>query len=463
MNASDFLRPFANDFDFESLRFPGEDVLRQQIQRRPAALEMIRRWCSLETCHVVPKGAHPDAFASSPAAVPALAQMRRMLQVMLRLDDVPEIVAFPSGESFIGSLASDPRRPYRVVVSSAALQRMGVREAMFQIGRRLAWRILDHFPLLGDPTAGVVKPDRDALMIRGLWKFQELTCDRIGLLCCRDFELASRSILRFASGLPDDLLQIDWEPLLAERIGEEEAMLADSPYQFALLRVAALRQFAKESTFAEYFAPSMAAIESVENVRDETSRHGVDESTIIDAVVIEAPPDFEPDAQAKVEAVVEESHSNDSQTDESAIDDGLDDGPLLARRARSTEEDPLREFSLWGALWVIGVNSAISETARAEMWEFFGSEAAAAIDEAGNHDGDERCARRCATAAISAIQQPLERRQGALEDVIHLALAAGPIAATERERIGDLAELLDLEAQQFEEWSEVSAELGARS
>lgn len=470
MTANEFLRPLADDFRFEALRFPGEEMLRRQVERRPAALETIRRWCSFESCPVVPKSLHAESFAASPAVVPALAQLERMLQAILKLDARPEIVPFPSGESFIGVFANDSRSPLRIAVSSAAIHRFGVRESLFQIGRRLAWRMFDHFPLLADPTSGDADPNHDSLMIRGLWKFQELTADRVGLLCCQDAELAARSVIRFASGLPDDLLEIDWDALLAERIGEEEAILADSPYQFALLRAAAIRQFSLEDKFAGESRASMPAIETTSEADSPASAPIMEGETVIDVTVVDVEsmePEYavspEPEAQARDDKT--ESWRNDGDLMEAlACDSGTDPIAFDVSQAESdsiltdAETESLREFSLWGALWVVGVESALPETARAELWEFFGSEAAAAIDEAGLSDGDERCARRCAAAAMKAATASVEHRRSAIEDVIHLAHAAGPIRGSERERIADLAELLELTTEQMEEWSAVEGQ-----
>jgi hypothetical protein len=261
--------------------------------------------------------------------------------------------------------------------------------------------------------------------------------------------------------LPDEVLQIDWEALLAERIAEEEAMLSDSPYQFALLRAAALRQFASEERYADCFVVSLKAIGQIE----EPSRplpHARDEA-IADALVVEAktipivevsvatPEPIEPELRDS-EAIVEPS-ARIAEEEPSIV-------PFVAAvQTQSVESDEgvgeeaeaLREFTLWGVLWVVGVDSPISDLARSELWEYFGSEAAAAIDEAENRDGDERCARRCANAAPTAARAPFELRRGTIEDVIHLALSAGPITARERDRLEDLAELLDLSPEDVEQ------------
>ena len=506
MNANDFLRPLSDDLELESLRFPGEEMLRGQIERRPAAIDLIRRWCSLDTCPVVPKETRRGAFSVSPAAVPGLAQLARMLETVLCLDARPELEVFPSSSLFLGVDVCDPERPYRVVIASGAFERMGVREAMFQIGRKLAWRLFEHVPFLGDPTAGIAKPDADSLMVRGLWKFQELTCDRIGLLCCQDADLAARSILRFASGLPDELLQIDWDALLAERIPEEEAMLADSPYQFALLRAAALRQFATEERYTECFIARVKAIvtkvepsetsfeaavgdvlvvdaeptsinvtiaetQAVETPLAQSSftEELVAEALVIDEPILEAPFDpavFEESAaQAPLDAerpqtIEAEQMSEPIPAPPSLVSQGepivvpntatADPPERNAKSGDRDEAEALREFTLWGVLWVVGVDSPISELARAELWEYFGSEAAAAIDEAGGRDGDERCARHCAAAAPVAVRAAFELRRGVMEDIIHLALSAGPITALERERLTDLAEVLDLTPEDVE-------------
>jgi hypothetical protein len=393
---------------------------------------------------------------------------------------------------------------------------------MFQVGRKLAWRLFEHVPFVADPTAGVAKPDSDALMVRGLWKFQELTCDRIGLLCCQDVELATRSILKFASGLPDELLQVDWDSLLAERIAEEEAMLADSPYQFSLLRAAALRQFASEERYEQCFEPRFKAIgrpqespaaaigpvdESVIEATVLESESHISEAKLNDGVIpaamdehietvdvsalerdadhaenavdqnggeIENPQCMEMnyatepfnrinDDNSGSESSVAAQHENERDLDDAieaiTIEEPAvvpfvqaeDASQVTREKTLSAEPEALREFTLWGVLWVVGVDAPISDLARAELWEYFGSEAAAAIDELENRDGDERCARRCAAAAPIAAQAPFELRRGALEDVIHLALSAGPIGAVERDRLADLAELLDLSAEDVEQ------------
>lgn len=259
MDRLSLLEPLSREFDLGTLRLPGESDLRKEIERRPKLRELIALWSDPERAPSNAPRALIGGLRILADISPAVARLGELLRRTLRLFPPVELVLVDSPHWICESFAD--RRSDRIALRLAGgvLDKLGVGGALFFVGRRVARHLYDQFPIPVDPTAGVDPVDRDLLLLRGLWRFQELTADRVGLLCCQDFDLAARTIVKAASGLPDSLLHPDWEALLNNRADEEQALIGPSAHDFYLLRLSALRSFAGSEKYRLAFSSGASA------------------------------------------------------------------------------------------------------------------------------------------------------------------------------------------------------------
>ncbi|HVJ82751.1 MAG TPA: hypothetical protein VNC50_16905 [Planctomycetia bacterium] len=517
MNFATALRPLSPGLDWSALRFPGEMEVRREIEQIPALAETVSRWSSLnEVPRPLPYGLLSAGVRMSAAVSPALARIADILQELLRLSEPPLLVVFPSAEPFAELIPDELGAPPRIALSSELVRRLGVRETLFVVGRRIARQLLHQRPLLADPSVGAPRLDRETLLLRGLWRFQELSCDRFGLLCCQDDDLAARCILKIASGLPDELLLVDVDLLLDGRRSEEEAMIGDDPHEFALLRMAALRQFAAGERYAELFAndaepipfdphaaanpsdPWAPSFEPVDLRAAAFSAPPAPETVVETATPREPEPTVEPMPKPVFVAAAESESEREPDAapfEKIRLDPELDpviagaftapvfDPPVAEREAEpfvftpdavanaflsdpdlepmpvpelsraseaelETPETARKQFVLWGTLWVLADRTAIAERLRAELWDYFGSEATAAMADVAGPDVVATCERRAAARAPMLVALPPEERRGMLEDILHLVLSGGELTLSEQRRIAELAAMVGLPAEE---------------
>lgn len=111
-----------------------------------------------------------------------------------------------------------------IVIQSATVDRMDDAELKFALGRECGRIQNSHvayhtaLQFLTDMTAPVVKwavtPARMALM--GWSRRAEITVDRAGLICCRDLDVATRTVVKLAVGSQSLVDEIDVDAYLAQ-------------------------------------------------------------------------------------------------------------------------------------------------------------------------------------------------------------------------------------------------------
>lgn len=256
---SPFVSPVLVDLDWDTLRFPGEQQVRFQVDRQSSLQSTIEKWCDPMAVPFGPGIALARGMMlATPSTCPAGWRLATVLRQTLHLDHEPELYLFPSQTPIVDFLPNSrgcpnarPGAPIRLAVGSRIFEQFLFLETLFLLGRKVGQGLLEQIPLLGDPTAGTPQPDRTLLQLRGLWKLQEMSGDRFGLLCCQNLDAAGKALLKSISGLGDHLLRLDLDSIEQESIDEEAAFLRDDSASFVQMRLFALRRFYESERFRQ--------------------------------------------------------------------------------------------------------------------------------------------------------------------------------------------------------------------
>ena len=446
------------EFDIETLRFDGERRWRRRIDAAP-----IEWRTTVDSCHVdLASGATPidrDAIGvkASAHSFSALYRFAQTLRGVLRLDADLELFPFASGRFVVEPLSGPRPGPIRVAVSAPVVERLSLREALFVVGRRVGSVLLDHGTAPTAALGGVANP----VSARREWRrFQELSSDRVGLLCCQDFAVAARALLKSTSGLPREQVDIDLEALLRRSFDPARMMRGDDPHEFMLLRFAALKRFFGSERYRAAFRAAPDATETVEGPDRAGSEAGashvallVEEKEEIDDAV----------AAARVAPTEDASHSASDQNGDSAArpHSGLPADQAVApnqeRQFHDQGPDPdsdefvalRRRFLLHAAYWIVQRADVEAGPGPAPMVEAFGPDWREDLDPDCRDEDAEVAQRVCHRLAPAFVGSDLDLRLAIVEELFYLAISEGMANPWNDGRVIEIAEMLALARDQL--------------
>lgn len=250
------VRAIRQDFDWSSLRYPGERVVLGEIRQDES---LSRRLTELSTKRptATAGGVRIDKTIGS-----GLARLTEIARLTLQLTTRLELEVVRSTSPDVAIESSTDQRSKLIRISSCLIEGASARQFLFDVGRRLGQSMLDPVSLAADPSREFVEGTRPALLARGLWRFQEMTADRFGLLCCQDAEVAIGRLIQQTCGLGARTLDVDLAEWLEGRPSEEEAMLSPIEDDFLRLRCAALLKFAQSQRYDGAFSATFLELDS---------------------------------------------------------------------------------------------------------------------------------------------------------------------------------------------------------
>lgn len=356
---------------------------------------------------------------------PALYRLAQTVRDVLRIPRVVEIEVSAGAEGLIEVAPGDEDRPITVRMSSASVTDCSLREALFAVGRRVGGVLMEQMRIPADPLAGQMSPDRPTLLVGGLYRFQELACDRVGLLACQDLTVAVRSILRISSGLPAALLAISFDELLRESIDEEEAMISPVEHDFVLLRIAALRKFAECPKYQDFLSEETIDADAIEAAAGPvaTSRTAEVKATI-ETIPMARVPEVSK-AVAPPEMCVEyRSIGGDPSVVEQVIRFATAEVKSPARELTAPLEEPFsrREFCVPAAVWLIGREGSMCERLRQVLEDLYGEEVMNDVRTFSGGDGEAALRAICREKAKGISSQERSIRVDMLRELCRVTM-----------------------------------------
>ncbi|MBX9653389.1 hypothetical protein K2Y11_07180 [bacterium] len=496
MTSESLVRRIKPDFDWSTLRFPGEKTVRTEVEREPLLLEMATEYGNPRL--TLPTGFLRGGLAVTPAVTPAIFRVVELVRQVLQVNASIEVEIVPHTERMVELTPDSDATQMTLRVSAPLLADATLRESLFWLGRKIGQALLGQMRLYRDPAAGRGDARRETLLLRGLWRFQELSCDRCGMICCQDLDVAIRSLVRQTSGLPMSLLAISREDWLRDRPYEDESMISPRENDFLMLRVASLEKFVESEKYHSSFVDQVIdagpfeirgdegaevtlpdayeseSEESVDNAVSEISK--LLEPALTSSEVPKAAPtpfvlptvekpkqEAAPAASSKepvlplpvAQPVVEyRMVGNDPSVVEQVYtyEPSIATLPPTLRTATesiiaSGEADAnlRRAFTVHAAFWLLSLQESVSKLQQSLLVDLFGHQVYSEVKPGYDKYGDEVFARFCQEASARIRRLDLGSRQDMLRELTRIMMTDNGDLARSEPTLHEIAEMLDLD------------------
>lgn len=250
--------PIESTLDLSLVAFDGDRDMRAALMRDRDFARVFRAYQALPDGPSARRNLLLTAVRLSPAIAPSLFACVRECTGTLGITTPVEI--YCSQNAQLNAFVMPPEAG-RICIgfSSTALERFSDDELRFVLGHELGHALFEHHAV----HPGILEIGQSDLssmhaMRLFAWKrYAELTADRVGLLCCRNFETAVRTFFKLTSGLTDprwysNVVEAAMHHAVVEAANIETAenqgeWLSTHPY--SPLRIKALDVFYRSRTY----------------------------------------------------------------------------------------------------------------------------------------------------------------------------------------------------------------------
>jgi uncharacterized tellurite resistance protein B-like protein len=199
------------------------------------------------------------ALRVTPVLAPALYNIGKKCSDRIGLKKQIEFYIYQSEEFNAACYPPDDDR-YYIIISSGLVQKFDEAELSFVIGHEIGHALFGHSRFspraILDQGADYLSP-LHAMKLYAWSRCAEISADRIGLLCCGDFEAAGRCFFKLSSGITTSSIDfklreyikqfVDLQDIIKDSEVDPEDWYSTHP--FGPLRIKALELFEKSRTY----------------------------------------------------------------------------------------------------------------------------------------------------------------------------------------------------------------------
>ena len=147
-----------------------------------------------------------------------------------------------------------------IIVTSALIEKFDIEELTFVIGHEIGHAIFLHHQFPANTLMEYGEEFLSPLHAMKLfaWKRNaEVTADRVGMICCQDFEVVGRAFFKLSSGVTSGSLDFELQEYIGQFSDLEQVLTGDdvdpedwySTHPFSPLRIKALELFRESETY----------------------------------------------------------------------------------------------------------------------------------------------------------------------------------------------------------------------
>ena len=147
-----------------------------------------------------------------------------------------------------------------IIISSGMIERFSIGEITFVVGHEIGHILFEHHKYnargIMDEGADYLSP-LHAMKLFAWGRAAEISCDRVGLLCCKSFTQAGSSFFKLSSGVTTASLEFHLDEYINQFVDLKAEMASTevdpedwySSHPFSPLRIKALELFSKSDTY----------------------------------------------------------------------------------------------------------------------------------------------------------------------------------------------------------------------
>ncbi len=147
-----------------------------------------------------------------------------------------------------------------IIISSGIIERFSLEEIAFVIGHEIGHVLFEHHTYSAKAILaegeGRLSP-LHAMKLFAWGRAAEISCDRIGLLCCKSFTAAGSAFFKLSSGVTSTSLQFNLDEYIAQFVDLKAEMASSevdpedwySSHPFSPIRIKALELFGRSDTY----------------------------------------------------------------------------------------------------------------------------------------------------------------------------------------------------------------------
>jgi len=248
--------PIKTTLDLDLVIFDGDRDMRAAMMDDPEIAAVYREQASKTQGASARRDLLLTSMRLTPSIVPELFESVTHCIKALGIEEEVEI--FCSQDPVLSAWVVPPTKGKILIgFSNVALERFDDNELKFVLGHELGHTIYNHHSLRRDMFENNSNISPLNLLRYFAWKrYAELTCDRVGLLCCGDFNVAVRTFFKLTSGLSHprwmrNVTDAAMHYAVKEASAIEQEGTGDwySTHPYSPMRVKALDLFARSKTY----------------------------------------------------------------------------------------------------------------------------------------------------------------------------------------------------------------------
>ncbi len=197
----------------------------------------------------------------TPKLAPMIYKIAENCRKTLKLDKVIEFYVYQDDKFNAACYPPTEDRLY-IIISSGIVERFTEDEIAFVVGHEIGHVLFEHHkyhPKQILDIGGANLSPLHAMKLFAWGRAAEISCDRIGLLCCKSFAAAGSAFFKMSSGVTNTSLDFNLDEYIGQFV-DLKAEMADSEidpedwyssHPFSPLRIKALELFNKSDTYFE--------------------------------------------------------------------------------------------------------------------------------------------------------------------------------------------------------------------
>lgn len=154
-----------------------------------------------------------------------------------------------------------------IVINSRVIELLSTDELAFIVGHEIAHHYYKHYSFNRDINE--IKSEQVRLVYLSVLRDMELSCDRLGLICVDNFEVAAKAIIKIVSGLSDKFIKNNFKKYLSQLKEISPDEFIDEQYQTHnnwLIRLQCLYLFSNSDVYNTYINNDTTSCKSLSDI-----------------------------------------------------------------------------------------------------------------------------------------------------------------------------------------------------